>query len=29
MTCCGKPMVREGSQLVCRTCGAWHDTGRR
>lgn len=27
MTCCGKPMQRDGQQLVCRTCGGWIDTG--
>ena len=27
MTCCGKPMVREGGQLVCKACGSWFDQG--
>lgn len=26
-TCCGHPMQRDGSQIVCRRCGAWIDTG--
>lgn len=27
MTCCGKPMQRDGSQYVCTKCGAWTDPG--
>lgn len=27
MTCCGKPMTREGQQRVCQRCGAWVDPG--
>jgi hypothetical protein len=26
-TCCGRPMRREGSQLVCGKCGAYTDPG--
>lgn len=24
-TCCGRTMRRDGSQYVCRKCGAWTD----
>lgn len=27
MTCCGKPMQRNGQQYVCQKCGAWIDPG--
>lgn len=27
MTCCGRPMDRDGSQYVCRKCHAWTDPG--
>jgi hypothetical protein len=27
MTCCGKPMQKDGNQYVCRKCGAWTDPG--
>jgi exosome complex RNA-binding protein Csl4 len=26
-TCCGQPMQRDGSQLVCGKCGSWVDPG--
>ncbi|MFJ3794965.1 hypothetical protein ACIPSJ_01615 [Streptomyces sp. NPDC090088] len=25
--CCGRPMVQDGEQDVCRSCGAWADRG--
>lgn len=27
LKCCGRPMVRQGNQLVCGRCGSWTDTG--
>ena len=27
MTCCGRPMQRDGNQLVCTKCGTWIDPG--
>ncbi|GHA94258.1 hypothetical protein GCM10010346_16260 [Streptomyces chryseus] len=26
LTCCGRPMRRDGRQLVCGKCGGWTDT---
>lgn len=27
MTCCGRPMARDGQQYVCHRCRAWVDPG--
>jgi len=27
MTCCGRPMARQGDKWVCRQCSAWYIPG--